>query len=424
MSNMAVRVQQVSKRFRRGELHDSLRDLFPALARRLTGQTQKSTAVAREFWALQDVSFEVPRGQAFGIIGANGAGKSTMLKLISRIMKPTMGTIELNGRVSALIEVSAGFHADLTGRENIYLNGTILGMSRREIDAKFDEIVAFSGLEEFLDTPVKRYSSGMYARLGFAVAAHVNPDVLIVDEVLSVGDYIFQRKCVERMKQVIRGGATVLFVSHNLKSVAEFCHRCLLLEHGRAVMIGPVEEVIPTYLNRSRSVHDEDAQSRPVTISKVRIRDQHGECVRFRSGDKAWVDIEVTARRRCSKLSVSLYITDDQAQSIFDTSTERLGFGNFTLDENEVFTCTFELNLNLATGMFHPSVLVYRYDTQTEYDKWDPATTIYVSSQEDVRGFVHCFPKVVRHEIAAAGDACLKTMAADQAATGNRARTS
>src|SRR5271157_4540118 len=248
VSDVALRMEHVYKKFRKGEIYNSLRDLIPALTGRMFRQQELSGNDRREFWALQDVSFEVKHGEAFGIIGQNGAGKSTALKILSRIMKPTKGRMVVNGRLSALIEVSAGFHPDLTGRENIFLNGTILGMTKREIELKLDQIVAFSGLEEFIDTPVKRYSSGMYARLGFSVAAHVDPEVLLVDEVLSVGDYSFQNKCVERMKEVIRSGATVLFVSHNLKSVAEFCHRCLLLEQGRAVMTGPAQEVIAAYL--------------------------------------------------------------------------------------------------------------------------------------------------------------------------------
>jgi ABC-type polysaccharide/polyol phosphate transport system ATPase subunit len=409
MSDVALRMEHVYKKFRKGETFNSLRDLIPALSGRMFQQQELSEKDKREFWALRDISFEVKRGEALGIIGHNGAGKSTILKILSRIMKPTRGNMVVNGRLSALIEVSAGFHQDLTGRENIFLNGTILGMTKREIESKLDQIVAFSGLEEFIDTPVKRYSSGMYARLGFSVAAHVEPDVLIVDEVLSVGDYVFQQKCMERMREVINGGATVLFVSHNLKSVTEFCQRSLLLERGQMVEIGPTQEVISAYLNWSRSEHLKSAESKSVVISKVTVRNAAGQCLRFYSGEKAWIDIELTAHKRCGKLSISLYVTDEQYQSIFDTSTERLGQGNFNLEAGEVFTCTFELQLNLANGIFHPSIVVYRYDVQTEYDRWAPAATIYVSSDEDVRGAAHLFPKVTRQDIRAEGAKLLKT---------------
>ncbi len=411
MSDVALRMEHVYKKFRKGEVYTSLRDLLPALTGRMFRRQELLESDKREFWALQDLSFEVKRGEAFGIIGPNGAGKSTALKVLSRIMKPTKGRIVINGRLSALIEVTAGFHPDLTGRENIFLHGTILGMTKREIASKLDQIIAFSGIEEFIDTPVKRYSSGMFARLGFSVAAHVDPEVLIVDEVLSVGDYLFQQKCVERMKEVIRNGATVLFVSHNLKNVAEFCHRCLLLEKGRDVMTSSAKEVISAYLNRSGRAHIVDTISSPVTISKVTARDKYGECVQFRSGQKAWIDIELVARTACSRLSVTLYITNDSHESVFDASTERLGHANFTLGEGDVFTCTFELRLNMVAGIFHPSVLIYRYDTQTAYDRWEPATTIYVNSADDVAGIVHCFPKVIRQEIHVASDTDVAAMA-------------
>jgi ABC-type polysaccharide/polyol phosphate transport system ATPase subunit len=405
MSDVAVRLEHVYKKFRKGEVYNSLRDLIPALTGKMFRQQSLSASDKREFWALEDISFEVEHGEAFAIIGANGAGKSTMLKLLSRVMKPTRGSFFLSGRCSALIELGAGFHQDLTGRENAFLYGSILGMTQREIAAKFDAIVEFSGLEEFIDTPIKRYSSGMYARLGYAVASHVNPDVLLVDEILSVGDFVFQRKCIEHMKQVIKGGATVLFVSHNLRTVSELCQRCLLLERGRSLMMGPAEQVVSSYLERSRMRLEGDISKRQVSISKVKVRNQFEECSRFQSGEKVWIDVELRAHTRCVKLSLSLYITDDQFREVFNTSTERLGHGNFTLEAGEVFACTFELSLNMTSGIFHPSILIYRYDTQMEYDRWAPATTIYVNSEQDVQGGVHCFPSVVRYEVRRGSDA-------------------
>ena len=201
------------------------------------------------FWALRDVSFEVQRGEVIAIIGRNGAGKSTLLKILSRIVEPTEGTARLRGRVASLLEVGTGFHPELTGRENIYLNGSMLGMRKAEIDRKFDEIVAFSEIEEFLDTPVKRYSSGMYVRLAFAVAAHLEPEILIVDEVLAVGDHAFQKKCLGKMHDVATGdGRTILFVSHNMGALTQLCEHGILLEEGRVKTIGPVRDVIQTYL--------------------------------------------------------------------------------------------------------------------------------------------------------------------------------
>lgn len=238
-----ISVENVSKKFILA--HDRPRNLADA-ARGMIRRKRRE-----DFWALKDVSFEVEQGEALGIIGHNGAGKSTVLKLLTRIMKPTKGRIRTRGRVSALIEVGAGFHAEMTGRENIYLNGSIIGMTKREIAAKFDEIVAFAELEKFIDTPVKRYSSGMYARLGFAVAAHVDPEVLIVDEVLSVGDTAFQRKCLTRMDQVAAGGSTILYVSHNLNTVKQLCPKAIVLENGAAVFSGGSGDAIAHYLKES-----------------------------------------------------------------------------------------------------------------------------------------------------------------------------
>ena len=255
MSDIAVEVNHVWKRFHRGEIHDSLRDLVPALAKRVFGRARKRDELGEgDFWALRDVDFQVKRGEVLGIIGANGAGKSTLLKILARILRPNRGSIRVNGRLRALIEIAAGFHQDLTGRENIYLNGTILGMRRREIAAKFDEIVEFSGIGPFLDTPVKRYSSGMYARLGFAVAAHLEPEILVVDEVLAVGDAAFQRRCLGRMEQVAGEGRSVLFVSHNMAAVQNLCSRCLLLHGGAIQAQGPSCEVVPKYLSVSDSL--------------------------------------------------------------------------------------------------------------------------------------------------------------------------
>ena len=399
MSDVVITMEHVYKKFRKGEVYNSLRDLLPAVTGRMFRQQELNQQDTREFWALQDLSFEVKAGECLGIIGRNGAGKSTTLKILSRIMKPTKGRMDVHGRLSALIEVAAGFHQDLTGRENIFLNGTILGMSKREIESKLDQIIAFSGIEEFIDTPVKRYSSGMFARLGFSVAAHVDPDVLIVDEVLSVGDYAFQQKCIERMRNVLLGGAAVVFVSHNLRMVAEFCQRCLLLDRGRPVMMGPPHEVIFEYLRNRSGKRTEAAESGAAQITSVRIRDENGECLSFRSGQKAWIDVEIRARARCSKISITLYFIHDRAGELMEASTETLGRGNFDLDEGDVYHCTFELSLNFGSGTFHPSVLVYRHHSQTLYDVWEPAGTIFVCSEDGIRGISNCFPRVVHQKI-------------------------
>lgn len=253
VSAPAIRVQGLGKRYRiggsalgPGHLREALVQMVTGPFRRL-GALRLSRDAQEEFWALRDVSFDVEQGEVLGIIGRNGAGKSTALKIISRITPPTTGRIELRGRVGSLLEVGTGFHGDLTGRENVYLNGTILGMRRAEIDRKFDEIIAFAGVEAFVDTPVKRYSSGMYMRLAFAVAAHLEPDILLIDEVLAVGDAAFQRKCLGKMGEVAKEGRTVLFVSHNMAAVAHLCGGGILLENGYLTCAGSVENTINKY---------------------------------------------------------------------------------------------------------------------------------------------------------------------------------
>src|SRR5215467_10550184 len=261
MSEQAVVLDNVWKKFRRGERHDSLRDLVPAAIKRLRRNSSDEIG-KEEFWAVRDVSFEVARGEAVGIIGPNGAGKSTALKLLTRILKPTRGHCHVNGRVGALIEVAAGFHPDLTGRENVYLQGAVMGMTRAEISRKFDAIVDFAGVSEFIDTPVKRYSSGMNARLGFAVAAHMDPDVLLIDEVLSVGDVGFQEKCVTRMRELIARGVPLVFVSHNLAAVVELCTRAILVERGTVRFDGRPAETVAEF---RRGRRDADAAARPAS---------------------------------------------------------------------------------------------------------------------------------------------------------------
>jgi lipopolysaccharide transport system ATP-binding protein len=272
MSDAAITVENLSKRYFLGHRSDeqgayrytALRDVIGREARNFArkavdvfrGRQVVQGDQVEEFWALKNVSFEVKQGEIIGIIGRNGAGKSTLLKILSRITEPTEGRVLVRGRVASLLEVGTGFHPELTGRENVFLNGAILGMTQREIRKKFDEIVTFAEVEKFLDTPVKRYSSGMYVRLAFAVAAHLEPEVLIVDEVLAVGDAEFQKKCLGKMNEVSRqGGRTVLFVSHNMGAVTSLCPRVILLEQGTVSQVGPAREIINKYLTQSMSNH-------------------------------------------------------------------------------------------------------------------------------------------------------------------------
>ncbi len=254
----AIRVTNLTKRFRLGTRVRGGLNLTERLASAVRPFRRRAAAADADFWALNDVSFEVQPGEVVGIIGRNGAGKSTLLKVLSRIVEPTAGRVELRGRVGSLLEVGTGFHPELTGRENIYLNGSVLGMTHREIARNFDAIVAFAGVDRFLDTPVKRYSSGMYVRLAFAVAAHLEPEILIVDEVLAVGDAAFQKKCLGKMGDVARAGRTVLLVSHNLPVIEQLAARSVLLEQGRVKAVGPTAEVVAAY----QDSHSQHATSR------------------------------------------------------------------------------------------------------------------------------------------------------------------
>lgn len=267
MSNVAIRVENLGKRYRLGQrepyktLRDVVTDAFTAPFRRWRKQNSSISQSAfgdpksDYIWALKDVSFEIKQGEVVGVIGRNGAGKSTLLKILSRTTEPAEGYAEIYGRIGSLLEVGTGFHPELTGRENIYLNAAILGMKRREIDCKFGEIAAFSEIEKFLDTPVKRYSSGMYVRLAFAVAAHLEPEILLVDEVLAVGDAAFQKKCLGKMGEASKGGRTILFVSHNMQAIRMLCSRSILLDKGDVISDGPTEKTLSLYNQRLRQLN-------------------------------------------------------------------------------------------------------------------------------------------------------------------------
>jgi ABC-type polysaccharide/polyol phosphate transport system ATPase subunit len=391
---VVLRMDHVYKKFTKGERHDSLRDLIPALTKRAIKRLSSPPELrAEEFWALQDVSFEIHQGEAVGIIGHNGAGKSTMLKHLSGLLLPTRGRIDVIGRLSALIEVGAGFHPDLTGRENIFMNGSILGMSRSEVRRKFDDIVAFSELKDFIDTPVKRYSSGMFARLGFAVAVHMEPDILIIDEVLSVGDNAFQRKGVEKMRSILKGGATVIFVSHSLRSVADLCDRALLFAKGRLLEDGSVTNVIHTYMTRPTT--SEAAADTQVMIESVAVYGTDGPRYDFTSGDKALVEIKVKALRDSPRVACVLMLQDEHHYDVFHTSSERLGHQSPDLRAGDTFVFRFELTLHLARGNFHVAVGLYRYDIAKTYEPIAHAGTLFINTDTDVGGIVNLEPRVM-----------------------------
>jgi lipopolysaccharide transport system ATP-binding protein len=392
MDNTAIRFTGVSKRFRRGESHDSLRDLFPSLARRLLGREAPSRA-DKEFWALREIDLQIRHGETVGVIGHNGAGKSTMLKHLAGIMTPTSGKIEVSGRLSALIEVGAGFHPDLTGRENVFLSGVILGMARSEVTRKFDAIVDFAGLAPFIDTPVKRYSSGMFARLGFAVAAHLEPDILVIDEVLSVGDFVFQQKSLQKMREIAKGGATVIFVSHNLKAVSDLCARSMLMDRGSVIADGPTGEILQTYLSRERSKLLRSPHS-DVTIDEVSLLKNGRPEVRFQAGEAATLKVSFSAKRPTQRIAVVIDVMDEGLDAVSNTSTERLGSAPVDLEAGQSCTVEFDLRMHMANGTFHLGIYLYRYDIAKEYDRALPAVTFIVASDRDVRGAVNLYPTV------------------------------
>ncbi len=314
MSDTVVRFRDVSKRFRMGLAHDSLRDLIGSGLLRLMRRNRPEAN--KTFWALRNVEFSVDQGEAVGIIGPNGAGKSTALRLLAGILEPNGGTIEAAGRLAALIEVGAGFHGDLTGRENIFLSGAIMGMDRREIRRKLEAIVAFSGIERFLDMPVKRYSSGMYARLGFSIAAHVDPDILLVDEVLSVGDAVFRLRCVERMRELVRHGTTLIFVTHNLEQMQAICPRAIVLERGRVTFDGPSRGAVGHYMTAMSRAYakrptdltcKEAGQESAVELSALRFLGAGGEeVVWVRPGEAVRIELIFRLRRPIPRLVVEL----------------------------------------------------------------------------------------------------------------------
>jgi lipopolysaccharide transport system ATP-binding protein len=339
----AIRVDRLSKRyrigaaqtkFRYGMLREVLIDVAMTPVRAFnafTGKGMRGASSVAYIWALNDISFDVQEGQVLGIIGRNGAGKSTLLKVLSRVTEPTKGTVMVRGRVGSLLEVGTGFHPELTGRENIYLNGAILGMKRKEIEGKFDEIVAFSEVEQFIDTPVKRYSSGMYLRLAFAVAAHLEPEILVVDEVLAVGDAGFQKKCLGKMGDVAQQGRTVLFVSHNMSAILRLTHEAIVIEKGHLVKRAPTQEAVDYYLSAGHSDAGERAweadevpeTAAPFTPISLRIKDQRGEIVdTIRSTEPATLEFEYQLSAPTTGLRVGFYLSTmrgDYVMTSFDT---------------------------------------------------------------------------------------------------------
>jgi ABC-type polysaccharide/polyol phosphate transport system ATPase subunit len=354
----------VWKKFRLGESHDSLRDLIPSALRRLLRPTPSSPLAAHEFWAIRDVSFEVGPGDVLGIIGHNGAGKSTALKLLSRILKPTAGRAEVRGRVGALIEVAAGFHPDLTGRENVFLQGAILGMTRADTAARFDEIVAFAELERFIDTPVKHYSSGMNARLGFAVVAHLEPEVLLVDEVLAVGDMAFQQKCYARMRRFRDEGVAMVFVSHNLTAIAQLCTTTVLLKAGRTAAVGRTSEVIAQYCSGPSNAEGREA-SVHATLRTARTSAGHESVRHVTPGSRLMLDVTIDFHQPVERATVGVVIWDVHSETfVSGVSSDAIGIPFVSAKAGERRAFTFEFTAHLARGLYAIELNVVDIDRQ------------------------------------------------------------
>jgi lipopolysaccharide transport system ATP-binding protein len=403
---------RVWKKFRRGERHDSLRDLVPALMRRAMKGTLRDQLAAQEFWALEDVSFEVAPGEALGIIGPNGAGKSTTLKLLTRILKPTRGRCEVRGRVGALIEVAAGFHPDLTGRENIYLQGAIMGMKRPEIARKFDDIVGFAGIDQFVDTPVKRYSSGMNARLGFSIAAHIEPDALFVDEVLSVGDMDFQRRCIERMIAIKRNGTTLVFVSHDLAAVRLMCEKALLLRRGSTGSMCETQEAIQTYVGsvtRART----GMGTRPTRAGEIpEIVDvrtaRRGGVMALCPGDRIRVTLRIPARRDRRTNVLVIYIVQQSTQVVAYNANVPLDLGPSRAGAPTEIVV--DLVLNLLRGIYSLNFSIT--DASTQEHSWLCAPlTLGIAELASYEGVAHIPVQVAVVDAAAAPEAVLTSRA-------------
>jgi lipopolysaccharide transport system ATP-binding protein len=391
---IAVDVQQLSKSYALAHVRARHTTLREALIARLS---RSFTPVARDtFWALRDVSFQVGRGEAVAIIGRNGAGKSTLLKILSRITEPSDGEVRLNGRVGSLLEVGTGFHPELTGRENIFLNGAILGMRRRDIRAQFDAIVEFAEVERFIDTPVKRYSSGMYVRLAFAVAAHLNPEILVVDEVLAVGDAAFQAKCLGKMQNVAtQEGRTVLFVSHNMAAVSALCQRVIMLDAGRVAMDGPAEQVVERYHglmfagSHQRTDLSDVARSGSgrarFTSVRVTARDASGTAMPATlPGSDVTFDVALESTADLQHTIVAVVVYDARGYRLVELNTELKGEYPSLAAGERLRVSFIARDLRLKPGSYLVGLWLGR--RKETIDHVDPATTFTVAARpEDVK---------------------------------------
>ena len=403
--NPPIRIDHVSKRYRIGRGMPSLRSF-------LNGRNNPTNQ--KFHWAVNDVSFELHSGEALGIIGPNGAGKTTILKLLSKVTAPTSGEIFINGRFSALIELGAGFHPDLTGRENIYLNGAILGMQNSEIKARFDQIVAFAGIDKYLDTPVKRYSSGMYARLGFSIAAHIDPDVLLVDEVLAVGDYAFQQKCFRRMDHLRNTGTALIFVSHNMEAVRKVCNRGLVMYRGENIYQGDAAEAMIAYSNVIRKAAREKVSKVPVEegltqrvmtfdaeIDNVSLLDESGQPVSvIQSGNQVIVAVDVRFHQAVQQPIFSLTIRTNDGRLVYDTTTRWMEIQTPNFISGQRCRAEFCINVPLLDGEYQLGVDIAASNLSHYFDRLERALGFWVDSAKGAKGLVDLRAQVTFRDLA------------------------
>lgn len=382
-----IRFDRVSKKYLIRREHER-RDLPRSFRARFKSFRRRS----EQFWALRDVSFEVTRGEALGIIGPNGAGKSTILKLLSNITAPTSGEIGIRGRLSALIEVGSGFHPELTGRENVFLSGSILGMRRREISEKLESIIDFAEVRQFIDTPVKRYSSGMYVRLGFSIAAHLHPDILLLDEVLAVGDAAFQSKCVKRISELKKSGTTIVFISHDLTSVELLCNRVLLLSRGRIAADGPPRDVITLYQQSCdsdpllRQNRNATGPAKEVEVTGFELFDAHGRQANiFRTGKSLSARIRYNARREISDVVFEVFFYSAGGKYYSQLSTNSDG-ARIDLDKGTGSVEFFCPELGLQPGIYYVDAVIKQRGASSEIDWQSRCATLRVDPGKSVLG--------------------------------------
>ncbi len=382
MSDFAVKVENLGKRYRLGmfvggggaryaTMRDSIAEAFGGMVRRKRGRAELGASESEYLWALRNLSLTINKGDVVGIIGRNGAGKSTLLKVLTRITEPTEGTAAINGRVGSLLEVGTGFHPELTGRENIFLNGAILGMKRGEIQRKFDAIVEFAEIKRFLDTPVKRYSSGMYVRLAFAVAAHLEPEILLVDEVLAVGDVSFQKKCIGRMGQVAHEGRTVFFVSHNMAAVRQLCTRAIMLDSGNVVMDGAVDKVIAYYLSKGAAANPlrewtDDATApgnATACLRRVRVANAAGLTAGELSSDEPiTIEISYNVNKDGARLGASVIVNNQEGVCVFSSIDNHQTEWHGVPRPQGVYLSALEIPKSLLPdGSFNVTVLLWEH---------------------------------------------------------------